>query len=75
MENFWSLLKRALRGSYVHVAPFHLDRYLDEEVFRFNERKGSDWMRFWTALKGVLGRRLTYRELCAIDGSGFMGLT
>ena len=75
LENFWSLLKRALKGSYVHVAPFHLERYLDEEVFRFNERAGSDWTRFWTTLKNVLGRRLTYRELCAIDGAGFMGLT
>jgi hypothetical protein len=36
---------------------------------------GSDWTRFWTTLKNVLGRRLTYRELCAIDGAGFMGLT
>lgn len=75
LENFWTLLKRALKGSYVHVAPFHLERYLDEEVFRFNERAGSDWSRFWTTLKGVLGRRLTYRELCAIDGAGFMGMT
>ena len=75
MENFWSLLKRALKGSYVHVAPFHLERCVDEEVFRFNERAKNDWLRFWTTLKGAVGRRLTYRELCAIDGAGFMGIT
>jgi hypothetical protein len=63
MENFWSLLKRALRGTYVSVEPFHLFRYLDEQCFRFNQRKGDDAMRFALALKGILGKRLTYSAL------------
>jgi transposase-like protein len=63
MENFWSLLKRALRGTYVSVEPFHLFRYLDEQCFRFNQRKGDDAMRFALALKGILGKRLTYTAL------------
>ena len=75
LENFWSLLKRSIRGTYICPAAFHLDRYLDEQTFRFNERLESDWKRFWLTLKGVIGRRLTYRKLCAIDGAGFMGLT
>jgi transposase-like protein len=74
IENFWSLLKRAIRGSYVAVAPFHLGRYVDEEVFRFNARKGTDWTRFMAAMRGVIGRRLTYRRLCELDGAGFMGI-
>jgi len=63
LENFWSLLKRALKGTYVSVEPFHLFRYLDEQSFRFNNRKGSDAMRFALALKGILNRRLTYAAL------------
>jgi transposase-like protein len=63
MENFWSLLKRALKGTYVSVEPFHLFRYLDEQTFRFNNRFGDDAMRFALALKGVLGKRLTYIAL------------
>jgi transposase-like protein len=63
LENFWSLLKRALKGTYVSVEPFHLFRYLDEQAFRFNNRKGSDAMRFALALKGILNRRLTYTAL------------
>jgi len=73
MENFWSLLKRALHGTYVAVAPFHLFRYVDEEAFRFNQRLMSDGERFAFVMKGVLGKRLTYRLLCAIDDAGFMG--
>jgi hypothetical protein len=42
IECFWSLLKRGLKGTYISVEPFHLGRYVDEQVFRFNERKGSD---------------------------------
>ena len=60
LENFWSLLKRAIRGTYVSVEPFHLFRYLDEQAFRFNNRKGTDAMRFALALKGIIGKRLTY---------------
>ena len=59
-ENFWSLLKRALRGTYVSVEPFHLFRYLDEQSFRFNERGGNDAERFILGLKGIIGKRLTY---------------
>jgi transposase-like protein len=63
IENFWSLLKRGLKGTYISVEPFHLDRYVSEQVFRFNEREGSDADRFRTALRRVTGKRLTYREL------------
>src|SRR5688572_8663816 len=63
LENFWSLLKRAIKGTYVSVEPFHLFRYLDEQSFRFNNRKGNDAMRFALALKGILNRRLTYAAL------------
>ena len=62
-ENFWSLLKRAIKGTYVSVEPFHLFRYLDEQAFRFNNRKMSDASRFTIALKGVLDKRLTYNHL------------
>ena len=63
IENFWSLLKRGLKGTYVSVEPFHLGRYVDEQVFRFNARQGSDADRFKAALSRVFGKRLTYREL------------
>lgn len=74
VENFWSLLKRAIKGTYVHVAPFHLERYCEEEVFRYNNRKAGDGERFWRVLCGVVGKRLTYRQLCMIDDCGFMGV-
>jgi len=48
LENFWSLVKRALKGTYVNVEPFHLFRYLDEQAFRFNERKSTDSERFFS---------------------------
>ena len=63
MENFWSLLKRGLRGTYISVEPFHLFRYVDEQVFRFNERKDTDAGRFAKALTQVSGKRVTYNEL------------
>jgi len=63
LENFWSLLKRTLKGTYVSVEPFHLFRYLDEQAFRFNEREGTDQSRFYSALKGIIGRRVTYTAL------------
>jgi hypothetical protein len=63
MENFWSLLKRAIKGTYVSVEPFHLFRYLDEQSFRFNERIGTDAERFVLGLKGIVNRRLTYKAL------------
>ena len=63
LENFWSLFKRAVKGTYISVEPFHLFRYLDEQSFRFNNRKGSDAMRFALALKGIIKKRLTYSAL------------
>lgn len=63
LENFWSLLKRALKGTYVSVEPFHLFRYLDEQAYRFNSRKGTDAQRFLDACKDVFGKRLTYDVL------------
>ena len=63
MENYWSLLKRGLNGTYVSVEPFHLFRYLDEQAFRFNNREGGDFNRFSAAMSQVVGRRLTYDEL------------
>jgi hypothetical protein len=64
IENFWSCLKRGLHGTYISVEPFHLDRYVDEQVFRFNLRhKHTDASRFKAVLKDIVGRRLTYAEL------------
>lgn len=63
IENFWSLLKRGLKGTYVSVEPFHLFRYLDEQSFRYNNRKLSDSERFSIVAEQVIGRRLTYSEL------------
>ena len=62
-ENFWSLLKRALSGTYVSVEPYHLFRYLDEQAYRFNAREGSDRTRFVRAMRKLVGKRLTYAEL------------
>jgi transposase-like protein len=63
MENFWSLLKRTLKGTYVSVDPCHLFRYLDEQCFRFNRRRMSDAERFAVVLAQTIHRRLTYDEL------------
>lgn len=63
IENFWSLLKRCIGGTYVSVEPFHLFRYLDEQTFRFNQRKGTDAERFVLALHSIVGKRLTYKEV------------
>ncbi len=67
MENFWSLLKRAIKGTYVSVEPFHLFRYLDEQAMRFNARKATDTNRFLTLCLGLFGKRLTYRSLTGAD--------
>jgi transposase-like protein len=67
IENFWSLLKHGLKGTYVSVEPFHLFRYLDEQAFRYNERKGDDGDRFIEVASTAFGRRLTYRELTGKD--------
>jgi hypothetical protein len=68
IENFWSLLKRGLRGTYVAVEPFHLDRYVSEQVFRFNNRATkdnplNDADRFHLTMSQVAGKRLTYVKL------------
>ena len=68
LENFWSLLKRGLRGTYVAVEPFHLDRYVGEQVFRYNNRTTkdnplNDADRFALAVSQIQGKRLTYAEL------------
>lgn len=63
LENFWALLKRGLSGTYVSVEPFHLFRYLDEQTFRFNNRKMTDAERFDAAVRGIVGRRLTFDQL------------
>lgn len=64
LENFWSLLKRSLKGTYVSVEPFHLFRYLDEQAFRFNNRKEmTDYGRFRLATSQIVGKRLTYAEV------------
>lgn len=65
LENFWSLLKRSIRGTYVSVEPFHLFRYLDEQAFRFNEREHYDADRFVSAMRQIEGRRLTFDALTA----------
>jgi transposase-like protein len=68
LENFWSLMKRGLKGTYVCVEPFHLERYVDEQVFRYNNRATNDnpltdGDRFKMALRQIVGKRLTYAEL------------
>jgi transposase-like protein len=70
IENFWSLLKRGIKGTYVSVEPFHMFRYLDEQAFRFNERFGNDGDRFELVMKQVVNKRLTYKDLTGkIEGS------
>jgi|SRR5579871_256889 len=64
LENFWALLKRTIGGTYVSVEPFHLFRYLDEQAFRYNNRKGMDDAgRFDLAVRAIVGKRLTYNQL------------
>jgi transposase-like protein len=64
IENFWSLLKRGLHGTYVSVEPFHLFRYLDEQAFRYNNRKDmNDGERFSAVVSQIAGKRLTYTNL------------
>jgi len=70
LENFWSLLKRGIRGTYVNVEPFHLFRYLDEQAFRFNERKDNDKGRFLKAIANFVGKRLMYSKLIGQGGDG-----
>jgi transposase-like protein len=74
LEHFWSLLKRGVGGTYVSVEPYHLFRYVDEQAFRFNNRKNAngevitDYERFKQALSQIVGKRLTYKELIGKEG-------
>jgi transposase-like protein len=64
IESFWSMLKRSLHGTYISVEPFHLDAYVAEQVFRYNNRKDADdFARFATCIMGIQGKRLTYAKL------------
>jgi len=64
MENFWSLLKRGLHGTYIGVEPFHLGKYIDEQAFRYNTRNDmKDDERFQAVISRIAGKRLTYKEL------------
>lgn len=63
IENFWALLKRAIKGSQVHVSPEHLQRYVRERQFAYNNRKASDLTRMRLAMAGAQGKRLTWAEL------------
>lgn len=63
IDNYWALLKRSIKGTYVSVEAFHLFRYLDEQSFHFNTRKGKDADRFIQTVKAIAGKRLTYDEL------------
>lgn len=67
LENYWSLFKRCVNGTYVSVDPAHLYRYLDEEEFRFNNRILTDGERFALAAHGIAGKRLTYMELIGTE--------
>jgi hypothetical protein len=74
MENFWSLLKRSIKGTYVSIEPFHRHRYIDEQAFHYNHRKHADGEvktdaeRFDIAVSQIVGRRLTYTELTGHAG-------
>jgi len=70
LENFWSLLKRGLGGTYISVEPFHLFRYIDEQSFRYNNRKMTDAERFDLAVRGIVGKRITYDRLTGKEADG-----
>ena len=63
VEGFFSLLKRSIKGTHIHVTPYHLDRYLDDQTFRYNERKSNDAGRFDVMTAQSIGRRLTWKQL------------
>ena len=74
LENFWSLLKRGMKGTYVSVEPFHLFRYLDEQALRYNNRATkdnpmNDGDRFHLALSQIAGKRLTFAEVTGKVGA------
>ena len=74
LENFWSLLKRSLKGTYISIEPFHMFRYLDEQSWRYNNRATkdnpmNDADRFSLAISGIVGKRLTYENLTGKTGT------
>ncbi|MEP7149705.1 MAG: IS1595 family transposase [Acidobacteriota bacterium] len=69
IENFWSLLKRSIKGTYVSVAPEHLQKYVEEQSFRYNEREGKDQDRFIALIESISGKRLTYKQLIGYETS------
>jgi transposase-like protein len=73
LENFWSLLKRGLNGTYVSVEPYHLFRYLDEQAYRYNNRKdANDFDRFRFAAMQIVGKRLTWKQVIGMqDGAAW----
>jgi len=73
LENFWSLLKRGLNGTYVSVEPYHLFRYLDEQAYRYNNRKdANDFDRFRMAAAQIVGKRLTWKQTIGMqDGAAW----
>lgn len=75
LENFWSLLKRGISGTYVSVEPFHLYRYIDEQMFRYNKRREmDDFDRFQLAASQIVGKRLTLKRSNATGPSIILGL-
>jgi hypothetical protein len=69
MENFWSLLTRGLQGTYISVEPFHLFRYIDEQAYRYNNRRMDDSEWFDFAVKGIVGKRVTWEQLTGKDST------
>ncbi|MFN0277688.1 MAG: IS1595 family transposase [Pyrinomonadaceae bacterium] len=67
IENFWSLLKRTIKGTYISVSPAHLQKYVEEQMFRYNEREGTDQFRFVRMLESISGKRLTYNQLIGYE--------
>jgi transposase-like protein/IS1 family transposase len=67
IENFWALLKRSIKGTYVSVAPEHLQAYVEEQAFRYNERKGNDKDRFVKMIESISGKRLTWNQLVGCE--------
>lgn len=63
IENFWSLLKRTIKGTYISVSPAHLQKYVEEQMFRYNERHENDQVRFVRMLESISGKRLTHSQL------------
>ena len=66
-ENFWSLLKRTIKGTYISVSPAHLQKYVEEQMFRYNEREGNDQIRFVRLIESISGKRLTYSGLIGYE--------